>query len=203
MHVIDVEGRDPARIADALCQHRACRLPDFVGTDVARALHAEALRLDSMDRFRTARMGRGAQATTATDLRGDRTLWLDAPEATQGQAFLATLDALGQALREALRMPIHGVEAHYAIYPPGGRYVRHRDRMRDDGARMVSWVTYLNPAWQPADGGQLRLYAEDGTFTDIAPRFGMSVCFLSDLEHEVLESQAPRLSIAGWMRRLD
>jgi SM-20-related protein len=61
-------------------------------------------------------------------------------------------------------------------------------------------VSYLNADWGADDGGALRLWREDGATDDLRP-LGGSVCFLSELEHEVLPARRERLSIAGWMRR--
>jgi SM-20-related protein len=133
-------------------------------------------------------------------VRGDATLWLDdARTGDAAAAYLAQLDALRVALNRRLFLGVDEVEAHYALYPPGASYAKHRDRFRDDDARVVSFVTYLNPDWGDEDGGALRLSLDDGDI-DIAPRTG-SVCFLSELEHEVLPATRDRLSIAAWMRR--
>lgn len=203
MRVIDVEGNAPDEIAAALFSAGACRVRNFIPHVQACALRDEAMTLDAAHGFAIARMGRGSLTTTDVTSRGDRTLWLDNAVCLHGGEFLASLHTLSQQLRTNLRMPVHGVEAHYALYPPGARYMRHKDRMQDSGARMISWVTYLNADWQPADGGLLRLYSDDGGHADIAPTLGTSVCFLSDIEHEVLVSHQTRLSIAGWLRRFD
>ena len=203
MRVVEVQGNDPEKIASALFSAGVCKVQSFIDEPTANALREEARVLLNADAFTAARMGRGASITSEAALRGDQTLWLDDPRCTVGPAFLAELNALSQHLRMYLRMPIQGVEAHYAHYPPGGRYIRHRDRMQSDSARMVSWVTYLNAGWQPEHGGLLRLYDAAEHSVDIAPTFGTSVCFLRDMEHEVLPAYHPRLSIAGWMRRLD
>jgi len=64
-------------------------------------------------------------------------------------------------------------------------------------------VTYLNSDWQPGDGGELVLYAEDEV-TEIAtiePRAGTLVLFLSEeIPHEVRPAIRDRISIAGWFR---
>ena len=74
-------------------------------------------------------------------------------------------------------------------------------RFRDDDARVLSSVTYLNADWGDRDGGALRLYLPRGAH-DIAPRGGSLVLFLSaEIEHEVLPATRERLSIAGWFRR--
>jgi SM-20-related protein len=41
----------------------------------------------------------------------------------------------------------------------------------------------------------------DGGDVDVAPNGGDSVCFLSELEHQVMPAGRERLSIAGWMTR--
>jgi len=64
---------------------------------------------------------------------------------------------------------------------------------------VVSMVIYLNPNWQPGDGGELRLYPSDGSVINIAPKAGTLALFLSELEHEVLPTLKPRYSITGWM----
>ncbi|MEB3734889.1 2OG-Fe(II) oxygenase [Halopseudomonas pachastrellae] len=89
-------------------------------------------------------------------------------------------------------------ETHYALYPPGAGYQRHLDRFQDNPLRTISVVSYLNTAWQPGDGGELRLYLPDGEF-DVAPRAGTVVVFTSaDVEHEVLASRFERASLTGW-----
>jgi SM-20-related protein len=114
------------------------------------------------------------------------------------------LDRIRAAINRTAFLGLAEFEAHYAAYPPGAGYARHRDRFRDSDARVVSWVTYLNPEWRDEDGGALRLYTEDGQggerTIDRLPTGG-SICFLSEIEHEVRPAHRPRHSIAGWMRR--
>lgn len=187
-------------IADALQHHGACRLPDFPSPGLSAALREDLLRLHASRDLAPAATGRGAGRGLRTDVRGDATLWLD--DARTGPAaatFLAQLDALRIALNRRLFLGLDEVEAHYALYPPGARYAKHRDRFRDDDARVVSFVTYLNPGWHAGEGGLLRLSLEGGD-VDIVPDAG-SVCFLSELEHEVLPATRERASIAAWMRR--
>lgn len=136
-------------------------------------------------------------------VRGDRTHWLERGASAAQDALLARLDALRVALNEACFLGLADVEAHFAHYPPGARYVRHRDRFRDDDHRVVSLVVYLNADWDaPRDGGELRLYDTAGNAHDVAPLGGRVACFLSaDIEHEVLPATRDRLSVAAWLRR--
>lgn len=191
---------DVADIADALRTHGACRLPDFPDAATSLALREDLRRLQAAGALSAAAVGHGASLGQHAQIRGDATLWLDDARAGPAAAtFLAALDALRVELNRRLFLGADQVEAHYAAYPAGARYARHRDRFRDDDARVISFVTYLNPDWRDEDGGALRLSLPDGD-NDIVPRTG-SLCFLSELEHEVLPATRERWSIAAWMRR--
>ena len=64
-------------------------------------------------------------------------------------------------------------------------------------------VVYLNPGWQPTDGGELVIYQDDADQKGIrvTPAFATAVVFLSEeFPHEVLPAQRDRYSIAGWFR---
>jgi SM-20-related protein len=69
----------------------------------------------------------------------------------------------------------------------------------------VTAILYLNPAWTPADGGQLRIYSDpdpENAPTDIPPLSDRLVVFLSDrIEHEVLPSSTPRYALTAWYLR--
>ena len=135
-------------------------------------------------------------------LRGDATLWLDDPACgPAARELLAALDALRLDLNRRLLLGLDHVEAHFAHYPPGAGYARHRDRFRSDDARVLSLVLYLNPDWPDDAGGQLRLHLPEGPL-DIAPRLGTVAIFLSaEVDHEVLAATLPRYSVAAWFRQ--
>ncbi len=196
-----VDAGDEAALAAALASSDACLIRGFPDAAAGSALRDDALRLHRDGALAEAAVGRGTSRSQRTDIRGDRTLWLDDPRCgPAARAHLHALDALRIALNRALYLGLQSQEAHFALYPPGAGYARHRDRFRDSDARVVSLVSYLNPAWDEADGGQLRVYLRDGP-ADIAPLAGTTVCFLSELEHEVLPARRERLSIAAWLRR--
>jgi SM-20-related protein len=157
--------------------------------------HALALRLVP------ATTGR-IEGRLAGSVRGDSTLWLDDPACGPAAArFLVVLDGLRIELNRSLMLGLHEVEAQFAVYPPGAGYTRHRDRFRDDDARVVSLVCYLNADWPDDAGGALRLHLDGGDH-DIAPRSGTTVLFMSaDIEHEVMPATCTRTSIAAWFRR--
>jgi SM-20-related protein len=66
-------------------------------------------------------------------------------------------------------------------------------------------ITYLNPEWGAADGGELRIYTAGENpepYRDVPPHAGTLVCLLSDtVYHEVLAPRRERLSLTGWFRR--
>lgn len=190
-------------LAEALRGRGACRLAEWPEPALREALRDDLRRLQAEGALAPAAVGRNDGRSLRGDIRADRTRWLDDPRCGPAAGvFLEGLDALRIALNRRLFLGLDEVEAHYAAYPPGGGYARHRDRFRDSDARVVSLVTYLNEDWDAGDGGALRLYLDDegGDGVEVAPTRG-SVCFLSELEHEVLPARRERLSIAAWFRR--
>jgi len=175
----------------------------FLPPALVASLAAEARRRDAAGEFRAAGIGRGERRVERSDIRGDRILWLD--EGTRVVAERAALDLfekLRLALNRELFLGLFSFEGHYALYPLGARYQRHRDRFRDDDARVLSCALYLNTAWREADGGALRIHLPGGATRDVPPLGGTLVCFLADrYEHEVLPAMRERLALTGWFRR--
>ena len=176
---------------------------DFVAPALLGRLAARAHALDATGALRPAAVGRGRARTVANAVRGDRIHWLDAQttEASE-RAALDAFDALRRALNRNLMLGLFELELHYAIYPPGAGYAPHRDRFRDDDARLLSCVLYLNEAWDGDHGGALRLHVDRGATLDVPPAGGTLVAFLSErFLHEVLPAARTRVSLAGWFRR--
>lgn len=191
----------PEGLADALRVDGHAVRHDLLDPALLRELAADCAARNEAGALRRAGIGRG-EATLDERVRGDSIAWLDADDpASPAAAFLVRMDALRAGLNRALLLGLHELEAHYAVYPAGAGYARHRDRFRDDDARVLSLVVYLNGDWGDDDGGALRLHLPDGV-QDVAPRLGTAVLFLSDeIEHEVRPARRPRMSIAGWFRR--
>lgn len=177
--------------------------PAFVPAADLGALRAHALRLDARARLHAAGVGRGGRRAVDAAIRGDRIAWLghDAACAAEQRVRLA-LEDVRLAMNRRLALGLFEFEAHYALYPPGTGYTRHRDRFRGDDARVLSCVLYLNHAWSAGDGGALRLHLTDDAARDIVPHGGTLVVFLSErFEHEVLPATRERVSLVGWFRR--
>jgi SM-20-related protein len=201
---------DPASTdwLDRLTDHGWVVVDDFLSAAEATALHAHAAACEAAGDFHRAGVGRGAGLAVRDDVRGDTVRWLDesalaAPEAV----YWSRIESVRAALNAQLYLGLRRGEYHYAHYPVGTGYQRHLDRFRDDDARTVSAVCYLNADWQEKEGGVLRLWLNadpDGPFEDITPHAGRLVLFLSDrFWHAVLPATRPRWSVTGWMRRDD
>lgn len=203
MMLAEISDAPIARVCAAIAAETSAVVPNFLPAPVIAALAAQARRRDAAGEFRGARIGRGRDCSQRSDIRGDRTLWLDeqAPARAERPLWHA-LERLRLALNETVFLGLFAFEGHYALYPPGAVYRRHRDRFRDDDARVLSCVLYLNREWTAADGGALRIYLPGNDARDVLPLGGTLVCFLADqYEHEVLPATRERLAVSGWFRR--
>jgi SM-20-related protein len=191
-------------IAD-LADRGFASVPGLLRRDQLEALEAEAREGWQSGEFHRAGIGRGAEERP--EIRGDHVAWLDPENLSPAQrAYWDFVDAFRRECNRQLYAGLADFEAHFAIYPPGAFYRRHRDRFQSEGRRTLSCLLYLNQDWLPEHGGALRLYPrdEDGQEVqlDIRPEAGMFVVFRSDsLEHEVLVAHRERISLTGWLRR--
>ncbi len=183
-----------------------CVIPGFLEADVAADLSRESLGAWEEGEFRRAGVGRGNGLVIREDVRTDHVMWLGDEEITVcQQAYLDRLEEIRVELNRNLYLGLMDFEGHFAVYPKGGFYKPHLDRHRESTERVVSVILYLNPVWQPGDGGELRMWTtpgdKEGNFITVEPRMGTLVCFLAgDFWHEVLPAKKTRASIAGWFR---
>ena len=144
-----------------------------------------------------ARRARCARTSAAIASAGSTSGHATPPE----RILLAALEALRIAVNRELTLGLWRYEGHYALYPPGARYARHVDRFRDDDARVLSVVLYLNRDWHADEGGALRIGRRAGPARDVLPAGGTLVAFLAaEFEHEVLPATRSRLAVSGWFR---
>lgn len=192
---------DIKRISDEISRNGWVRSISSFPPDLLLQLSEEARLHEVAGRLSQASTGRN-ESKTLSSIRGDSTLWLDDIRCgNASKMFLQALDILRKDLNQSMMLGLDTVEAHFAVYPAGASYSRHKDRFRDDDARLLSLVCYLNADWPEDAGGALRLHLHDGN-KDIAPMSGTTVLFLSDeIEHEVLPATQTRYSIAAWFRR--
>lgn len=182
---------------------------ELLTPDEVREAHAEMECLAGTSALQPARVGR--VAAHQTDIRSDRTGWLEDTAAAPIAVLLGAFDGLRVALNEHAWLGLRRTEVQLACYPGrGARYARHRDAFVGGEGRRVTAIVYLNPAWTPDDGGQLRMYlsgTEAGraeTSVDIEPIGGRCLVFLSEtVEHEVLPAWAPRFAVTAWYSACD
>jgi SM-20-related protein len=133
--------------------------------------------------------------------RSDVIHWLDRKHGDEHEnSFFDLMDEFVIYLNETCYAGIRDYEFHYTLYPAGSFYTKHLDQFRTDDARQFSMIMYLNVDWKTEDGGALRIHHADHT-QDILPANGKTIFFKSsELEHEVLITNKPRLSITGWLK---
>jgi SM-20-related protein len=180
--------------------------PDFLNQNEVSSLSFESEQFLQNGAFKQAGIGKGPATQVVSTTRSDLIHWFDPHSLTPTQSILwERLKIIQSAFNESLFMGLWDLEGHYALYPPGTFYRRHRDSFQSDDARTLSIVVYFNQNWKPDDGGQLRIYPIEqdlNHFIDIPPRAGTLVCFLSQtIEHEVRPSLTHRKSFAGWFKK--
>jgi SM-20-related protein len=189
-------------LIDQLAERGFAVVDDFVDARLLGQLRARCQELRDTGVMRPARVGRGGREQLAPEVRGDFISWLQQPERDAEQDLLARLEQLRVSLNRALMTGLEDFQGHFAVYPRGAAYARHYDRLQGSDLRAISAALYLNEAWMPEDGGQLRMYLGGGRSEDVLPQGGRFVAFLSDrFEHEVLPAQRERMSFTGWFRR--
>ncbi|MGY2202018.1 2OG-Fe(II) oxygenase [Pseudomonas gingeri] len=190
------------RIVDDLAARGWSRQPVFLPAALTVELAAECRKRAAEGELAPAAVGRGPAQQVREGIRGDHIQWLEPGQAEPCDRYLGMMDSLREALNRGLFLGLEDFESHFALYPPGAFYLKHVDRFRDDDRRMVSAVIYLNDAWLPEEGGQLRMYLDGGVEHDVDPTGGSLVVFLSgEVPHEVLPATRERLSLTGWFRR--
>ncbi|MEJ2591880.1 MAG: 2OG-Fe(II) oxygenase [Candidatus Thiodiazotropha sp.] len=164
------------------------------------ALYQQVRSLDPRA-FHPARIGRVSGETANPFVRNDRILWVD-PTAPAAEAYLAWCEQLRLAINRRLFLGLFDYECHFARYRRGAFYKKHLDAFKGERNRVLTTVYYLNPGWQPQDGGQLLLYAHDGELLEtVQPQYGQMVVFLSEVfPHEVTATRRARYSLTGWFR---
>lgn len=134
-------------------------------------------------------------------VRSDVIYWLDRKHNDPHENdFFNLIDQFVLFLNETCYTGITGYEFHYTLYEKGSFYKKHIDQFQKNGNRAYSMVMYLNENWKLLDGGELCIHHAD-RLENISPLNGKSVFFKSsELAHEVLVTNEPRMSITGWLK---
>lgn len=189
---------------DHLAAHAWCVVDGFAGRAEALAVRAAAEALDAQGALEPAGLSRGADHRLDRAVRGDRITWvsrhLDVPAFARAHA---RFDALRGELNRATYLGMTRIGLQLAVYPGDGEgYARHRDAFPGSINRQITAIWYLNPDWQPADGGALRLFVPGEPL--IEPALDRLLVFFSEeIEHAVEPAFAPRWAMTAWMRKTD
>jgi SM-20-related protein len=192
---------------NAMGQFGWASMPECLGEAESLRLRTECEEAYVRGDFKRAGVGRGLSLEVRDDIRRDQVMWLQTDVASVEQhVYLVKLELLRLALNQRLFLGLFEYEGHFAIYPEGAFYKAHLDRHAGTNDRIVTTILYLNPDWQPGDGGELKLRTKAGdkagAFILIEPRMGTLVCFMAgDFWHEVLPAKKTRMSITGWFRQ--
>jgi SM-20-related protein len=171
---------------------------NFLSVPLAAQLKNNLQQLYANNQFRHAGTGNDIEAVQDKLMRSDMIYWLDRKHNDPYEnQFFDLMDSFVHFLNEACYTGITGYEFHYACYDTGSFYKKHLDQFKNNDSRKYSMIMYLNADWQKKDGGELCIHHLNGQQL-IAPENGKIVFFKSnELLHEVLLTNAPRLSITG------
>ena len=175
---------------------------DFLSRELSDGLVVNLERHMTNDTMKAAGIGQNADFHRNLIYRKDRIHWLE-PHTTNNfeLAFFKLVDSWVSFLNQTCYAGIASNEFHYALYEEGSYYKKHLDQFSKNDSRVYSMIMYLNANWQEGEGGELVIYKEHET-VKIAPSLGRMVFFDSGkLEHEVLPTKVPRMSITGWLKR--
>jgi SM-20-related protein len=148
------------------------------------------------DLFHSAGIGNDLLVNHNKLIRSDKIYWLDRIHNNiYENDFFDLMDRFVSHLNSTFYAGITGYEFHYSLYEKGSFYKRHLDNFKQNGTRAFSMIMYLNTE---VNGGELRIY-QGSKWQDITPDAGKSIFFKSnELEHEVLVTHLPRMSVTGW-----
>ncbi len=173
----------------------------FLTASLANNLRNNLTELYHNKALLSAGLGNNTIAVQNQLVRKDVIYWLDRKHNDRNEnSFFDLMDQFVSHLNSTCFTGIKDYEFHYALYEKGSFYKKHIDQFQQNGHRAFSMILYLNENWQQNDGGELRIH-HSNHHQDINPTDGKSVFFKSsDLAHEVLLTNVPRMSITGWLR---
>jgi SM-20-related protein len=174
---------------------------DFLSVSLAQHLKENLSKLYADKLMLSAGTGNEVVVNHDKLVRSDVIYWLDRRHNNKHENdFFDLMDRFVAYLNSTCYTGITGYEFHYTLYEKGSFYKKHIDQFQQNGSRAYSMIMYLNADWKQSDGGELRIHHQ-GSEQNIAPLNGKSVFFKSsELAHEVLVTNKPRLSITGWLK---
>lgn len=192
------------KISIDLYEKRFSVIDDFLPQKLFKNICRESRRQHAEGLTRPAKIGRMASSRKNTKIRGDKIRWVSKTETPDNvHEVFNIFENLRVHLRQSLFLPLHDVEHHFAVYPPGAYYRKHLDCHKDINNRVITFILYLNRKnWGHANGGQLRVWFDKKETEDFLPKGNRLILFSSpDYYHAVLPCLTNRYSFTGWFRR--
>ena len=177
---------------------------EFLTEDLSKGLLQNILQLQKDELMVAAGIGNEEIKDPRQKMRSDKIYWMDKKHQNIfEQEFLERIENFIDRLNSTCYTGINGYEFHYAVYEEGSFYSRHKDQFKNNNHRKYSLINYLNENWLEEDGGQLLVYQNDNV-RKILPQSQTAVFFKSDeVEHEVVKARRSRMSITGWLKRVN
>jgi len=184
---------------DVLSENDFLIIDEFISDDMYHLIRSFFHTQLKEDEFRKAAIGAQSDRQIKSSIRGDFIYWLYRDRDKELLAFFDLIDEVLQKLNRYCFLSLSGSEFHLAYYPKGTHYEKHVDQFRGRNNRLISLILYLNEGWKKGDGGELKIFREDGPVL-IEPIAKRCVIFKSDvIEHEVLTTKVDRYSLTGWL----
>jgi SM-20-related protein len=188
-------------LIDSFIENKVGLSDNFLSPALAAGMKENLIALYAEQKLQSAGIGNNNLLMHDKLIRSDKIYWLDRAHNNPFELqFFDLMDAFVSHLNRTCYTGITGYEFHYALYEKGSFYKKHLDQFQSNKSRAFSMIMYLNAEWEAADGGELCIHHTDYQQI-IAPQNGKCVFFKSsELVHEVLLTQKPRLSITGWLK---
>ncbi|WP_421976555.1 2OG-Fe(II) oxygenase [Roseivirga seohaensis] len=185
---------------DQLSQNDFVVIDDFLDKQLFESIRTYFLDRLEVDGFSDAAIGALNHKQLEKSIRGDKIYWLERKNDLEMESFFQLSDELIQQLNQLCYLSLSGCEFHLAHYPIGTFYKKHIDQFKGRSNRLISVIIYLNVGWKSGDGGELKVFKENGDELLVEPLAGRCVMFKSDtVPHEVMKTQVNRYSLTGWL----
>jgi SM-20-related protein len=187
---------------DQLADNDFVYVDNFLPDDLYHQVQRYFKLLLNEQEFTKAGIGSSEKRQVKASVRGDFIYWLDQHQDEQLSPLFSLFDEVMYNLRQYLLLGLSDYEFHFALYPPQTRYEKHVVQFHGKKNRVISMLIYLNENWETGDGGELKIYQQNGKELLIEPLAKRLVLFKSDsVEHEVMVTNTGRKSLTGWLLR--
>ena len=184
---------------DELADNDFVIVDEFITKELYQSIMELFADLEKSQALKKAGIGASTDFQIQSSVRGDLIYWLEQQRDTTMAPFFELMEELSQKLRRYCYISLSGSEFHLAKYPAGTHYEKHIDQFNNRNNRQITVLIYLNADWKKGDGGELKIYRDEGNVL-VEPIAKRLLIFKSDaVEHEVLKTNVARYSLTGWL----